>query len=163
MDVRTITMSPMSGYRLAPNEGALNLMDRAMGGSAPGVNWPPYNVVSVADDRYRIILAVPGFRDGDLEIVSEPNRLTVSGRPQEVQQDGEVVYRGIAQQPFRRMFELADHVHVQDARLENGLLTIELVREIPEALKPRRIQITGGGASANGQAGSAESQDQKTH
>lgn len=157
--MRMNTMTPMSGYRPMPSvDSALSLMDRAMSGSVPGLNWPPYNVVQADGDHYRIVLAVPGFRDGDLEIVSEPNRLTVSGRPQEVQEDGEVVYRGIAQQPFRRTFELADHVHVQNARLENGLLTLELVREIPEALKPKRIQITGSGQSA---IGSGES-EQKT-
>ena len=161
--MRMNTMTPMSGYRPMPSvDSALSLMDRAMSGSVPGLNWPPYNVVTVDDDHYRIILAVPGFRDGDLEIVSEPNRLTVSGRPQELQVGGEVVYRGIAQQPFKRTYELADHVHVQNARLENGLLTIELVREIPEALKPKRIQIAGSGQSAIGQSGS-EGQDQKTH
>lgn len=161
--MRMNTMTPMSGYRPMPSvDSALSLMDRAMSGSVPGLNWPPYNVVTVDDDHYRIILAVPGFRDGDLEIVSEPNRLTVSGRPQELQEGGEVVYRGIAQQPFKRTYELADHVHVQNARLENGLLTIELVREIPEALKPKRIQIAGSGQSAIGQSGS-EGQDQKTH
>jgi len=143
--MRMNTMTPMSGYRPMPSvDSALSLMDRAMSGSVPGLNWPPHNVVQA---------------DGDLEIVSEPNRLTVSGRPQEVQEDGEVVYRGIAQQPFRRTFELADYVHVQNARLENGLLTLELVREIPEALKPKRIQITGSGQSA---IGSGES-EQKTH
>jgi molecular chaperone IbpA len=155
-------MMPTAGYRPMPSvDSALSLMDRAMSGSVPGLNWPPYNVVTVDDNHYRIVLAVAGFRDGDLEIVSEPNRLTVSGRPQEVQENGEVVYRGIAQQPFRRTYELADHVHVENARLENGLLTIELVREIPEALKPKRIQIAGSGQSTIGQ--SAESQDQKTH
>jgi len=154
----------MSTYRPIPSvDSALSLMDRAMSGSVPGLNLPPYNVVSIDDDHYRIVLAVPGFREDDLEIVSEPNRLTVTGRPQETQVEGEVVYRGIAQQPFKRTYELADHVHVQNARLENGLLTIELVREIPEALKPKRIQIAGGaGQSAIGQ-GSASGQEQKTH
>ena len=162
--MRMNTMTPMSSYRPMPSvDPALSLMDRAMSGAVPGLNWPPYNVVSVDDDHYRIILAVPGFRDGDLEIVSEPNRLTVSGRPQEVQEGGDVVYRGIAQQPFKRTYELADHVHVDNARLENGLLTIELVREIPEALKPKRIQIAGSGQAAVGQSGSSEGQDQKTH
>lgn len=161
--MRTNTMTPMTGYRPMPSvDSALSLMDRAMSGSAPGLNWPPYNVVTVDDDHYRIVLAVPGFRDGDLEIISEPNRLTVGGRPQDVQPEGEVVYRGIAQQPFKRTYELADHVHVENARLENGLLTIDLVREIPEALKPKRIQIAGAGQSAIGQSGAGETQD-KTH
>lgn len=162
--MRMNTMTPMSSYRPVPSvDPALSLMDRAMSGSVPGLNWPPYNVVSVDDDHYRIVLAVPGFRDGDLEIVSEPNRLTVAGRPQDTQGDGEVVYRGIAQQAFKRTYELADHVHVQNARLENGLLTIELVREIPEALKPKRIQIAGSGRSQIGQSGQGEGQEPKTH
>ncbi len=160
--MRMNTMTPMSAYRPMPSvDSALSLMDRAMSGSVPGLNWPPYNVYTKDDDHYRIVLAVPGFRDGDLDIVSEPNRLTVTGRPQEVQEDGEIVFRGISQQPFKRTYELADHVQVENARLENGLLTIELVREIPEALKPKRIQIAGSGQSAIGQSGSAE--DQKTH
>ncbi len=146
--MRVTTISPTVGYRpLSSVDGALSILDRAARGSAPGLNSPPYNVIAVDEGHFRIVLSVPGFKETDLDIVSEPNRLTVSGAGQAAT-EGEVVYRGILQQPFKRTFELADHVRAEGARLENGLLTIELVREVPEALKPRRIQVTGAGQSA---------------
>lgn len=139
--MRIITLTPGAGF--GPFPSVDSAVDRAMSASGPDMNWPPYNLITLGEDQYRIVLAVPGFTDADLEIVSEPNRLIVSGRPQELQADGEVVFRGIIGQAFKRTFELADHVRVDTARLADGLLIINLARDIPEALKPKRIEISG--------------------
>jgi len=137
--MRTITPTPVTGYRpFAAFDSPWNRFERAT--TAGAAEWPAYNIETAGEDRYRIVLAVPGFRDADLEIVSEPNRLTVEGRPQEPNES--VVYRGIATPPFRRTFTLGEHVRVETATLADGLLTIELVREVPEALRPRRIEIS---------------------
>jgi len=102
--------------------------------------WPPYDIVKSGDDEYRIVMAVAGFGEGDLDISQERNVLVVKGGKSEEQQ-GEYLHRGIAGRGFERRFELADHVRVEDATLINGLLTVSLRREIPEAMKPRKIQI----------------------
>ncbi|MBW6425700.1 Hsp20 family protein [Rhizobium sp. XQZ8] len=102
--------------------------------------WPPYDIVKSGDDEYRIVMAVAGFGEGDLDITQERNVLVVKGGKSEEQQ-GEYLHRGIAGRGFERRFELADHVRVEDASLINGLLTVSLRREIPEAMKPRKIQI----------------------
>jgi len=108
------------------------------------VSYPPYNIVKESDDHYRITMAIAGFSDKDLEIISKENQLTVSGRVADTQTQKEVTYlhRGIAERAFERRFQLADHIRVTGATVENGLLTIELVREVPETMKPRRIEIT---------------------
>jgi len=102
--------------------------------------WPPYDIVKTSDDDYRIEMAVAGFGEADLDIMQERNVLVVKGQKAEAR-DGEYLHRGIAGRPFERRFELADHVKVEDASLVNGLLRIALRREIPEALKPRKITI----------------------
>jgi len=104
-------------------------------------NWPPYDITRTGDDTYRIQMAVAGFAQDELTIVAEPNLLTVSAE-KATEASGDFLHRGIACRPFTRRFELADHVRVAGASLVNGLLTIELRREIPEAMKPRRIAIT---------------------
>ena len=109
-----------------------------------GDNWPPYDIAKVADDSYRITLAVAGCADGDLTITHEPNLLVVTGnrgRDENVQ----YLHQGLALRPFNRRFELADHVTVTRANLENGLLVIDLKKEIPEEMKPRRISIGADG------------------
>lgn len=103
-------------------------------------DWPPYDIVKTGDDSYRISIAVAGFEQADLDITFESNLLTVTGKKQEAASDG-YLHRGIAGRPFEHRFELADHVRVNGADLKNGLLSIDLVREIPEALKPRKIDI----------------------
>ena len=103
-------------------------------------DWPPYDIVKTDDDTYRILIAVAGFAQEDLDITFQSNLLTVTGKKQDVSTDG-YLHRGIAGRPFEHRFELADHVRVNGADLSNGLLSIELVREIPEALKPRKISI----------------------
>ncbi|MBW9060466.1 Hsp20 family protein [Agrobacterium pusense] len=103
-------------------------------------DWPPYDIVKTGDDSYRISVAVAGFAEDELDITFQSNLLTVTGKKQDASAD-EYPHRGIAGRPFEHRFELADHVRVNGADLRNGLLSINLVREIPEALKPRKIDI----------------------
>ena len=113
-------------------------------------NYPPYNIERSGEDHYRISLALAGFMPEDITLTAEQNVLTVEGRKAE-KGDHQYLYQGISARPFRRVFNLADHVQVKGASFENGLLMIELVREIPEAMKPRRIEITSGAASNDNQ------------
>jgi len=103
-------------------------------------SYPPYNIESIEENRYRITLALAGFSEQDLEITSEQNTLTVKGK-KESEVEGKFIHRGIANRSFERRFQLADHVNVKGANMHNGLLHIELEREIPEAMKPRTIAI----------------------
>ena len=107
---------------------------------ASGETYPPYNIEKVGEDRYRIELAVAGFTLDDLTVSVESNRLTVSGKKPE-SESGVLLYQGISGRPFSRQFSLADYVVVRGAKLVNGLLTIDLERELPEAMKPRQIPI----------------------
>jgi len=137
-----------------------------------GNGYPPYNIEARGEDEYRISMAVAGFSEQELEIVTEQNTLTVSGAKasDESENDSEFLYRGIANRSFERRFQLADHVRVTSAKLENGLLHIELKRELPEQMKPRKIEI-GGQASArsgdnrstieNGESGRIENDQSK--
>src|SRR6476469_10358305 len=109
-------------------------------------NYPPCNVERLGEDRYQISLAVAGFSADEIAITAEQSVLTVEGRKAEKQQR-EFLYQGISSRPFKRQFNLADYVQVKGAAFDNGLLQIELVREIPEAMKPRRISIAGSPAS----------------
>lgn len=108
--------------------------------------YPPYNIAKISDDQYRITMAVAGFTQDEIDITSKENQLLVQGRAQERDDQKTVTYlhRGIAARAFERRFQLADHIKVENAALENGLLTISLVREIPEEMKPRKIQILSG-------------------
>ncbi len=103
-------------------------------------SYPPYNIESIDENNYRITLALAGFGDNDLTITSEQNTLTVKGK-KETDVEGKFIHRGIANRSFERRFQLADHVKVKAANMNNGLLHIELEREIPEAMKPRTIAI----------------------
>ena len=105
-------------------------------------SWPPYDIVRTSEDSYRITMAVAGFSESELAITHQPNLLIVAGNKPEV--DGEYLHRGIPVTSFERRFELADHVKVANADLHNGLLTVLLVREVPEEMKPRRISIKAG-------------------
>lgn len=113
-----------------------------------GNGYPPYNIVSTDENHYRITMAVAGFSPEELSITSEQNTLTVSGerRDESDNDDVQYLYRGIATRSFERRFNLADHVRVKNASLENGLLHIELERELPEEMKPRQIEIQSGKA-----------------
>ena len=120
-----------------------NLMDQAMRlDGASG--YPPFNIEQVSDDEFRIELAVAGFTEDDLDIEYKQNVLIVVGRKQPVEEARRFLHRGIAERAFERRFGLADYVRVAGAQLQNGLLTIELVRELPEAMKPRRVAIGKG-------------------
>ncbi len=122
-----------------------NVMNRAFNSAEPGNGFPPYNIELVDENHYRITLAVAGFGQEDLSIEVRNQTLTVSGR-QESRKEANFLHRGIGSATFAQRFQLADHVEVVSADIENGLLTIDLERRIPEALKPRTIEIkTGSG------------------
>jgi molecular chaperone IbpA len=106
-------------------------------------NYPPYNIERLGEDRYQISLALAGFSPDEIAVTAEQNVLTVEGRKSDKNQH-EYLYQGISARPFKRQFNLADYVQVKSASFDNGLLRVELVREIPEAMKPRRIAISGG-------------------
>ena len=123
------------------------LMDTAA--AAPEVSsYPPYNIEKTGDDSYRLTMAVAGFRPEELDLVVKENTLVISGKVASDGQKGEVLYRGIAGRAFERRFVLADHIVVDGADLQNGLLHVGLKRVVPEALKPRRIAIGAGSPSA---------------
>ncbi len=115
--------------------------------SATEDNYPPYNIERLGENRFQISLAVAGFGPDDITITAEQNVLTVEGAKKIGKDEREYLYRGISYRPFKRHFNLADYVQVRGASFENGLLLIELVREIPEAMKPRRIAINGAKSS----------------
>jgi molecular chaperone IbpA len=107
-------------------------------------NYPPYDIEKLSDDHYRITLAVAGFTPNDIDITARQNLLTITGRKAENRaRDASFVHMGIATRAFERRFELADFVRVENADMRDGLLAIELVREIPDAMKPRKIEING--------------------
>jgi molecular chaperone IbpA len=126
----------------------------------PSTNWPPYNVEKTGEDQYRITMAVAGFASDEIELVQQENLLLVAGQKQAESEGSQVLHRGIATRAFRQKFNLADHVKVVGANMENGLLVIELKREVPEALKPRRIEIGSGTPSALGQDNNVHQIDQ---
>jgi len=112
--------------------------------SGSGDNYPPFNIERKAEDAYRITLAVAGFKPADIDITAQQNLLTIQGRkPEDGENAAQFLHMGIAQRGFERRFELADFVRVEHAALEDGLLIIDLVREVPDAMKPRKITIGG--------------------
>jgi len=112
------------------------------------LSYPPYNIEKTGEDDYRITMAVAGFAENELDIVQQENVLLIRGKAQDDGKEGTYLHRGIARRAFERRFELADTVRVTGANLVNGLLHVELVREIPEAQKPRQIPIASSEASA---------------
>ncbi len=123
------------------------MLDQLGGTEATAPSYPPYNIGRTGENAYRISVAVAGFTDADLSIEAKENILTIHGEKQanDEQRASEVLYQGIAARAFERSFQLAEHVEVKAASLENGLLHVDLVREIPEAMKPRAIPITSSG------------------
>ena len=124
-----------------------DMMDRALAQDANPNSYPPYNIEKTADDAYRISIAVAGFSDADLSVDVKESALIVTARKAEDDGDRSYLHRGIATRAFERRFQLADHVRVTGAEHVDGMLHIELIREVPEALKPRRIEIASRGAS----------------
>jgi len=147
--MRTIDFTPL--YRSAVGfDRMANLLESAARTSEAG-GWPPYNIETTGENAYRIEIAVAGFKPDELNIEVKENLLTVTGR--RAANDGEdrtFLHRGLAERDFERRFQLADYVVVTEAGLNNGLLTIDLKRELPEALKPRRIEINAGPALIEG-------------
>ena len=140
--MRTFDFSPL--YRSTVGFDRLfDMLDQATR-VEPMTNWPPYNIEKLGDDQYRITMAVAGFSSDEIELVQQENTLFVTGQKHPEPEGVQFLHRGIATRAFKQSFNVADHVKVTGASLENGLLTIELVREVPEALKPRRIEIAGG-------------------
>lgn len=113
--------------------------------NSSGDNYPPFNIERRGEDNYRITLAVAGFRPEDIDITAQQNLLTVQGKKREDANDGaELLHVGIANRGFERRFELADYVRVENADLADGLLVIDLLREVPEAMRPKKIAVNGG-------------------
>jgi len=139
--MRTIDLSPL--YRSVVGFDRLaDLLDSASTEAATG--YPPYNIERTAENAYRIEIAVAGFKPDELNIEVKENLLTVEGRKVANDDTRRFLHRGLAERNFQRRFQLADYVVVTDAKLADGLLQIALKRELPEALKPRRIEITAG-------------------
>lgn len=147
--MRTVDLTPLYRSTVGFDRFA-SLLDSAMSRDVSAPTFPPYNIEKLDDDAYRITLAVAGFSEADLSIEACDGQLTVSGAKTPAQAEkASYLHRGIAERSFERRFHLADHVRVTEASLENGLLHIALAREVPEALKPRKIAISqGGGAKA---------------
>lgn len=134
----TIDFSPLYHSAIGFDRMA-SLLDSVARDTKP--SYPPYNVEQVEENHYRITMAVAGFTESELEITSEQNTLLISGKQSEDTEDRNYLYRGIAARNFERKFQLAEHMRVTAARLENGLLHVAVEREVPEAMKPRRIAI----------------------
>ena len=137
--MRTFDLTPL--YRSAIGFDRLAGLLEQRADTQP--SYPPYNIELVGEDKYRIVMALAGFDRSEVEIVAEREVLHVTGRKQKDETPRTFLHRGIAARDFEQRFQLANHVKVTQAAFDNGMLTIELVREVPEALKPRRIVIDG--------------------
>jgi molecular chaperone IbpA len=147
--MRTVDFAPF--YRSTIGFDRLFSTLNNMNGNEEVQTYPPYNIERTGEDTYRISMAVAGFSESDLSIESKEHTLTVKGEKteQENEEGREFLFRGIAGRSFERRFQLADYVEIRSAELENGMLHIDLVREIPEAMKPRKIEI-GKSVNKNG-------------
>jgi molecular chaperone IbpA len=154
--MRTYDLTPF--YRSTVGfDRLLSLLDQATSDGSPG--YPPYNIERTGENAYRITVAVSGFAKEELSIVAKENTLTIKGdkvAPENGKDKSELLYRGIAARAFERVFQLADFVVVKNASIENGLLHVDLVREIPEAKKPRSIPISASAPAPQVVDGSAE-------
>lgn len=138
--MRTYDFSPLFRSSVGFDRLA-RVVDGLAGEQAPA--YPPYNIEKTGDDSYRITMAVAGFSEDDLEVRTQENKLVITGRQEKGEEENERAYlhRGIAERTFERRFSLADHIKVSAADLQNGLLHVDLVREMPDAMKPRTIDI----------------------
>lgn len=144
--MRTLDLTPL--FRSTVGFDRLDkLFDAAFRDAAREVGYPPYNIVKKGENEYRVSMAVAGFGEQDLDITQHENVLTVKGQLQGQEKEVHYLHRGIAQRAFEHRFQLADHVKVTGAALSNGLLDIELTREVPEAMKPRKIEVGATAAS----------------
>lgn len=152
----------MRSYDFSPlfrsTVGFDRLFDMLDNGTRP--DWPPYNIEKQAEDKYRISMALAGFGPNEIELVQQGNILTVSGQKKTETKNEGMLHQGLAFRNFKHSFNLADHVKVTSANLENGLLSVELVREVPEQLKPRRIEVGSMTATQNNQPRLADEQSE---
>ena len=147
--MRTLDFSPL--YRATVGfDQIADLMDRVLTNDVGQPSYPPYNIEKTADDAYRISVAVAGFADDELTVEVRESSLIVAGRKAEDDAERTFLHRGIATRAFERKFQLADHVHVTGAAHADGMLHIDLKREVPEALKPRRIEISNDAKTIEG-------------
>jgi molecular chaperone IbpA len=138
--VRTYDLTPL--FRSSVGfDRVTRLFDTALQFERAAKSYPPYNIVKIDENDYRITLAVAGFLPQELELEARDGTLTVRGKTSEDTSSEEFLYRGIASRAFERRFQLADHIRISEARMDNGLLHVDLVREVPDALKPRMIEI----------------------
>lgn len=141
--MRTFDLAPL--YRATVGfDQIADLMDRVMSDQTGAQSYPPYNIEKTAEDGWQVQIAVAGFTEDELNIEQRENALIVTARKAEEKTNATYLHRGIATRAFERRFHLADHVRVSGASHVNGMLNIDLVREVPEALKPRRIEIAKG-------------------
>ncbi len=141
--MRTFDFSPLYRATVGFDQMA-DLMDRVLTDGAASPSYPPYNIEKTADDAYRISIAVAGFSEGDLSVETKENALVVTAKKAAEDDSKTYLHRGIATRAFERRFHLADHVRATGASYADGMLHIDLMREVPEALKPRRIEIAKG-------------------
>jgi molecular chaperone IbpA len=151
--MRTFDLTPL--YRSAIGFDRLASLLEQRAESQP--SYPPYNIELVAEDQYRIVMALAGFNRDEVEIVAERDTLSVTGRKRKDDAQKTFLHRGIAARDFEQRFQLANHVKVTTASFDNGMLTIELLREVPEAFKPRKIAI----ADSNGNTDNVQSLEQR--
>ncbi len=142
--MRTYDLTPLYRSTVGFDRFA-NILDNVLSSDTSQSGYPPYNIEKIDEDAYRITIAVAGFSDDELNIETREGQLVISGKKVETKEDKDVNYlhRGIATRAFEKRFQLADHVRATAATTENGLLHVDLVREVPEALKPRKIEISG--------------------
>jgi molecular chaperone IbpA len=145
--MRTYDLSPL--YRATVGfDRMANLLDRVLTQDAAPSTYPPYNIEKTDENAYRISIAVAGFTDAELSVEQREAELVIAARKEKDETQRTYLHRGIATRAFEKRFQLADHVRVTGAAHENGMLHVDLVREVPEALKPRRIEISQSGAKA---------------
>ncbi|HEY9078978.1 Hsp20 family protein [Magnetovibrio sp.] len=143
--MRTIDFTPLNRFAVGFDRMQRQLESMAHLDETASA-YPPYNIEVLGEDAYRITMAIAGFGIEDLDITVQDTRLTVSGRVESDDKPVQYLHHGIAMRAFERRFELADHIKVNSAEMNNGLLHIELVREVPESLKPRKVEIKGTGS-----------------
>ncbi|MFL0808964.1 MAG: Hsp20 family protein [Agarilytica sp.] len=146
--MRDFDLSPLYRSSIGFDRMA-SLLDNMNRSEQAQPSYPPYNIELTGEDQYRITMAVAGFTDNELNVEVKQNHLTVTGKKNVDKESRQFLHQGIAARNFERRFQLADYVRVETARIENGLLHVDLVREMPEAMKPRTIEITTPGKNAN--------------